>query len=81
MPVQVSVGNQSLARDLDCDAFKELISHESLDLISEEEKCRAIIYWHQHRGARSNVDEFRQLMECIDWTLIPLITKQIKRES
>ncbi len=53
------------------DDFKVLITDESLDLISEEERCQAIIDWHQQGGARSNVDEFHQLMDCIDWTLIP----------
>ncbi len=66
-----SVGNRPLAQALDGDDFAELISDDSLNMISEEEKCRAIIEWHKHRGARTDVAEFRRLMEYIDWTLIP----------
>ncbi len=66
-----SIRNRPLAQALDGNALKEIISDESLDVINEEERCKAVIDWHQHRGARLTVDEFRQVMEKIDWTLIP----------
>ncbi len=65
-----SVGNGPLAQALDGNDLKEIIFNDSLDMLSEEEKCQAIIDWREHRGASTNLDEFRQLMESIDWTLI-----------
>ncbi len=60
-----------LTQALDFADFKELISKDNLDVNDEEDRYRSIAYWHQQKGARSNLNEFGQLLEYVDWTLVP----------
>ncbi len=48
----------------------ELLGDDNLFVGGEQDRFQALVDWNLERGEGSNVEEFRRLLDLIDWTLV-----------
>ncbi len=66
-----AMGQTTLAQGIDFPAMLNLLADDKLPVRDEAERFRSAARWHRQQGVRSTAEEYGQLMQWIDWTLIP----------